>query len=114
MSDLKPPRPFWLRLLIILGVNSLVVVLIALVLGDFNILSNLYFISSAVFLVIAVVPAFSELGSNIRLAGRAISQGQKLAPLLKAREAQYQHGAQQTYLYSAAAIITFLLSLVIL
>lgn len=112
MPKVQKTRPFWLQLLIILGVDSLLVLLLAWLLGDWEQISNFYFLSSLVLLGIAVVPVFGEWGGNVRLVSKALSRRQKLAPMIKAVEPRYQRGARTTYLYGTAAVTVFFLSLI--
>lgn len=88
----------------------MLVVLGALILGDINQISNFYFISSVILLVIAAIPIVSEFGSSAKIAGKAIKNGQKVNTMLKEKQAIYQREAQVTYVYGAAGLITFILS----
>jgi multisubunit Na+/H+ antiporter MnhE subunit len=112
MINPQKTRPFWGQVLKILGIDTLLVVLGALILGDIYQISNFYFISSAILLIIAAIPIVSEVGSNAKIAGKAIKNGQKVNPMLKEKQAIYQRDAQITYLYGAAGVITFILSFV--
>lgn len=105
------PRPFWLNLLIILGVDSILVFIGALLLRDWGQVSNFYFWSSVLLLIIAVIPIFSEVGSSAKLAGKAVKDGVKVGPMLKEKQPIFERGAKTTYLYGLAGIITLILSM---
>jgi hypothetical protein len=107
-------RPFWQRYLILMAVDSLIVFGLAgllLLLGGTNQISNFYFISSAVFFVAAVVPIFTEMSGNIRVAGKTL-KGEDADELVKAQAEKSKSGARKTYLYGLAGLTTFILALV--
>lgn len=111
----KPPgkqRPFWKQYLSIIGIDSSAVLVVALLLGNLRQISNLYFISTIVLLIIAVIPIFSEIGSSAKIAGRAIREGERVGPILKEKQSIYEQGARITYLYGLSGITTFLLSII--
>lgn len=112
--DLKEnaPRPFWLRYLIILGIDSTLVVIGALILGDLRQITNLYFYSTIILLVIAVVPIFTELGSSAKIVGKSLKDGEKAGPKLKEKQSQFTRGAHSTYLFGLAAFSTFILAVI--
>jgi len=106
-------RPFWLDLLRLLGMAFTVSLIGALVFRDVAQISNFLFFSSVVLLVIAVIPIVTEMSGTARAAGRAFTRKQDLAALLQAQEEANRRGARRTYLYGTAAILTFILSLVL-
>ena len=105
-------RPFWLQCLIIFAIDSAVVLLIALLFRDWGLISNLYFISSFVFFIIAAIPILSEMGTSAKLAGRAVRKGEKVGPLLKDKQVVFEQGFRTTYVYGLIGLLTFILSLV--
>lgn len=110
----KRSRPFWQRYLIILAVDSLIVFLVSAVIllfGGNNQISNLYFLSTGVLLVIAVIPIFSEMGGNLKLAGKVL-KGDEAEKLVLAQAERSRQGVRTTYLYGLAGITTFVLAMV--
>ena len=83
----------------------------ALLLRDWGQISNLYFWSSILLFIIAVIPIFNELGSSAKLAGKAVRKGERVGPLLKEKQPIYERGAKTTYLYGLAGVVTFILSM---
>jgi hypothetical protein len=94
-----------------LGVDSILVFIGALLLRDWGQVSNLYFWSSVLLLIIAVIPIFSEVGSSAKLAGKAVKDGVKVGPMLKEKQPIFERGAKTTYLYGLAGIITLIFSM---
>jgi hypothetical protein len=109
---LKPaaPRPFWLQVLIVLGITSLFVLVGAVLLGDLGHISNLYFWSSIILFIIAVIPIASEIGGSAKIAGRAVKEGENVGQQLKEKQALYQDRAKITYVFGLSGLITFLAS----
>lgn len=107
-------RPFWQQFLIILGIDVLLVLLIALLLRDPRQISNLFFWSSIILFIIAVIPIISEIGSSARVAGKAIRKGEKVGEQLKEKQPAYDRGAQTTYAFGLAGLVTFVLSFLLL
>lgn len=105
-------RPFWQQYLLIIGIDSFAVLVVALVLRNLRQISNLFFISTIILLIIAVIPIFSEIGSSAKIVGRAIREGDKVGPILKEKQSIYEHGARITYLYGLSGFTTFLLSII--
>lgn len=113
-SFFRQPRPFWHRYLILIGVDTLVVFGLSSLfqlLGGINQVSNLYFLSCLVFLVIAIVPVFSEVGGNIRMVGKIV-QKQDAREWVQKQEEQAKAGSHVTFLYGLAAITTFILAFI--
>lgn len=107
-------RPFWQRLLIILGIDSVVVLGAAFLFHNITQISNFYFLSSIVFFIIAVIPIAGEIGGSAKIAGRAIRKGENVSEQLKGKQQIYEMSAKTTYLFGSAGLITFLLSIVLL
>lgn len=114
LSAESTPRPFWQRLFIILGIDTVIVLGAALLFQNIGQISNFFFLSSIVFFVIAVIPIFSEIGGSAKIAGRAIRKGEDVSEQLKEKQKVYQRTARITYLFGLAGIITFLLSIIFL
>ncbi len=110
----RKTRPFWQQYLSIIGIDTAAVLGGALLLGNLRQISNLFFISSIVLLIIAVIPIFSEIGSSAKIAGRAIREGEKVSSILKDKQPVYEQGARVTYLYGLSGITTFILSIITL
>lgn len=107
-------KPFWQQYLSIIGIDTAAVLGGALLLGNLSQISNLFFVSTIVLLIIAVIPIFSEIGNSARIAGRAIREGEKVSSILKEKQSIYEHGARITYLYGLSGITTFILSIITL
>ena len=108
------PRPFWQRLFIILGIDTLIVLAAALLFQNLAQISNFYFLSSIVLFVVAVIPIFTEIGGSAKIAGRAIRKGVDVSEQLKEKQKVYQVSAKTTYLFGVAGMITLLLSILFL
>jgi hypothetical protein len=104
-------RPFWQQSLYAFGVDTAIVLFISLLFRDWGLISNLYFISSFIFLVIASIPILSEMGTSVKLAGRAVHGGEKVGPLLKEKQGIFDRGARTTYIYGLAGLVMFILSI---
>jgi hypothetical protein len=107
-------RPFWLRYLILLGFICLIVFgasALVQLFGGTSQVSNFFFLSTLVLLVMAVIPIFTEMGGNLRAAGKTL-RGEEAEDLIKAQAARSRSGAQKTYLFGLLGITTFILSLV--
>lgn len=108
-----PARPFWLRYLQIMGIDSGIVFGLAWLLGDWLQVSNFYFLSSLVLFVIAVIPVFSEVGGNVRMVSR-LGSGETMRDIIQKQEKTAQRSARQTYLYGLCGITTFVLAILFL
>ena len=64
-----------------------------------------------ILLVIAVIPVFTEMGGNLKLAGKVL-KGEEAEKLVKAQAERSRLGTRKTYLYGLAGITTFVLALV--
>ncbi len=107
-------RPFWQLYLLLIVVDSLLVLLGSLILGDIEQMSNLYFWSTLLFLVIAALPIFFEIGTSARIAGKAIKDGEKIGTQLKDKKKTFDRGARITYLFGTTGISTFILAILTL
>lgn len=108
------PRPFWHQYLILLGGDTLIVLAGALLLRDLRQVSNLYFWSSIIFFVIAVIPIVTEVGGSAKIVGKALKEGGKAREKLQEKQAIYDQGARTTYVYGLAGITAFILSFITL
>ena len=109
-SAARRQRTFWQQLLIILGIDTVIVMLGALVFRDPDQISNFYFLSSIALFIVAAIPIATEIGGSAKIAGKAIKDGEKVNALLKEKQVIYEQKAQTTYLYGLAGLITFVLS----
>ena len=107
-------RPFWQQYLIVLGVNIGLVLVLGLFAG-FHQLSNLFFLSTILLLIVAVVPIFGEFGSS----GKVIREMQKKgvsvtdeeANRLKEQLDKNRRGTRTTFVFGLAAITAFILAI---
>ncbi|GAB4522663.1 MAG: hypothetical protein Fur0018_04680 [Anaerolineales bacterium] len=106
----KPRLPFWQSYLRILGIDSALVFVLALLLNGLPEVSNLYFLSSVILFGVAVLPVFTEVGGNFRTVYR-LSRGEKMTDLVRAQEDAAKTGWRITLLYGACGFSTFFLSI---
>lgn len=113
---MKPdnPRPFWQRYLRVIGLDTLIVALGALLLRNISQISNLYFWSSIILFVIAVIPIVTEVGTSAKVTGKAIRDGQKIGNLLKDKQGDFDSGARTTYVYGLSGVTALVLSILTL
>jgi hypothetical protein len=111
--NLRPARqrPLWQGFLIVLGIDTLLVLAGALILGNLGQISNLYFLSSIVLFLIAALPILTEIGGSAKIARQALKEGQKIGSQLKEKQVVFERGAQTTYVYGLAGLVTFILSM---
>ncbi len=107
-------RPFWQQYLFIMAVDTIIVFLGALLLGNIQQISNLYFWSTLVLLVIAAIPIFIEVGTKVKSIGTAAKDSDEAAEKLKERQSKFDHGARITYLFGLASVTTFILAVLTL
>ncbi len=105
------PRPFWQRLVMIIGIDIFVVVVAALLMGNLHQVTNLFFLSSIVLFVIAVIPIATEIGSSAKIVGKALKDSQKVGSQLKEKQPEFDRGTRMTYLFGLAGMIAFILSI---
>jgi hypothetical protein len=111
MSDKLPKnRPFWQDLLIILGVDVVIVLALSLVFGRDSI-SALFFWSSIILLVVAVVPIFSDIGASAKALRKANKEETPIKGLTPEQLARADQGARTTYLFGLAGFLMFLLAI---
>lgn len=110
------PRRFWQQYLMIMAVVTIIVILGALLLGNIRQISNLYFLSTLVLLIIAAIPIFFEVGTRMGSAGKSLrSSGEpEDQKKIKERQSKFDQGARITYLFGLAAITTFVLAAITL
>ena len=107
-------RPFWQQYLIIMAIEILIVLVGSLLLGNIRQMTNLFFWSTIILLIVAVIPIIFEVGISAKIAGKAIKDGEEVGTQLKEKQSTFDRGARITYLFGLAAITTFLLALVTL
>jgi hypothetical protein len=107
-------RPFLLQYLMIMAVVTIIVVIGSLLLGDIRQISNLYFWSTLILFIIAVVPIFSEVGTRIKITGKSIKDGEKIGDQLSEKKTAFDRGARITYLFGLSGITTFILAILTL
>ena len=107
-------RPFWLQYLMIMGVVTVIAVIGSLLLGNIRQISNLYFWSTLILFIIAAVPVFSEVGTRVKVTGKAIKDGEKVGDQLKDKKTAFDRGARITYLFGLSGITTFILAILTL
>lgn len=113
-TDPKPPRPFWLDLAILVAGISLVGLLLSAI--DVAPLSNTYFITAVVCLVVAVVPIFTEIGGNTRTSLQARREGKPARDAIRELEksGKYSRGTRITFLFGLAGFMCFVLAILTL
>jgi len=79
MTETKPQRPFWQQYLMVIGIDTVIVFVGSLILGDLRQMTNLYFWSTLILFIIAAVPVFTEIGTSAKIAGKASKIGRRLA-----------------------------------
>jgi hypothetical protein len=104
-------RPIWQGFLIVLGIDTVIVLVGALILGNIRQISNLYFLSCIVLFIIAAIPIVAEVGSSAKIAGKAVREGEKVGPQLKEKQTTYEQGAHITYVFGLAGLAAFILSI---
>jgi hypothetical protein len=104
-------KPFWQLYLIVIAIDTLFVLLGSLLLGNIWQMSNLYFISTLIFLIIAALPIFFEIGASAKIVGKAIKNGEEAGSQFKEKKKTFDQGARITYLFGLSGITTFLLAI---
>jgi hypothetical protein len=107
-------RPFWQQYILIMGIDTIIVFLGSLLLGDLRQMTNLYFWSTLILLIIAAVPILTEVGTSVKIRGKAIKDGEEVGSQLKDKQSSFDRGARITYLFGLAGLTTFLLAFVTL
>lgn len=104
-------RPFWQQYLFLIGIDTLIVLTAKLIFGGVQIASDLYFISSGIFILIAILPIFTEIGSNVRAASQ-LAKGQDIKEINRLQEENLRFGTRITYLFGLVGLTAFLLALI--
>ena len=110
----KTPRPFWLNLLLLLGGTAAAGYLLALLMSIS--LSNIFFITGAVYLLISAFPIFTEMGGNARTSLKARREGRKVSDAIREQEesGRYSQGTRITFLFGISGMICFVLAILTL
>ena len=103
-------KPFWQLYLILLLLDTTLVLIGSLLLGDIRQMSNLYFLSTMIMFIIAVIPIFFEIGSSAKLIGRSLKDGEEVGEEMKTKKKTFDRGARITYLFGSTGITTFILA----
>ena len=103
-------KPFWQLYLIFLLLDTALVVFVSLLLGDIRQMSNLYFLSTMIMFIIAVIPIFFEIGSSAKLIGRSLKDGEEVGDEMKNKRKTFDRGARITYLFGLTGLTTFILA----
>ena len=108
----KSPRPFWLNALLLIVSTSLVGQIISLASGT-DALSNVYFFASVLFLLIAALPVFTEMGGNAKTSRQARKEGKHPLEIIKEQEkaGRYSRGTRITYLFGLCGFLCFILAI---
>ena len=114
MTQAKPQHPFWQQYLMIIVIDTIIVFIGSLILGDLRQMSNLYFWSTLILFIIAAVPIFTEVGTSAKIAGKALKDGEKVGSQLKEKQPAFDRGARITYLFGLAGFTTLILALLAL
>ena len=96
--------------LILLLLDTVLVLIASLLLGDIRQMSNLYFLSTMIMFIIAVIPIFFEIGSSAKLIGRSLKDGEEVGDEMKNKRKTFDRGARITYLFGLTGITTFILA----
>lgn len=103
-------KPFWQLYLILLLLDTTLVLIGSLLLGDIRQMSNLYFLSTMIMFIIAVIPIFFEIGSSAKLIGRSLKDGEEVGDEMNNKRKTFDRGARITYLFGLTGITTFILA----
>jgi hypothetical protein len=117
-DEIKSPplRPFWQELGIILGLDIAAVALLSLIfmlIGSQQFvvwLSNLFFISSVGFLIVAVIPMFGDMGDSGKILKQMKKEGKIVSRETMIDLDQERRRARMTYSYGLAAVAAFVLA----
>ena len=103
-------KPFWQLYLILLLLDTTLVLIGSLLLGDIRQMSNLYFLSTLRMFIIAAIPIFFEIGSSAKLIGRSLKDGEEVGDEMNNKRKTFDRGARITYLFGSTGITTFILA----
>jgi len=107
-------RPFWQLYLSLIVMDSVLVIIGSTILGSLQRMSDLYFWSTLILLIVAALPILFEIGTSAKIAGKAIKDGEKVGSQLKDKKATFDLGARITYLFGLGGITTFILAILTL
>jgi hypothetical protein len=94
----------------IMGIDTIIVFLGSLLLGDIRQMTNLYFWSTLILMIIAVIPILTEVGTSVKIRDKAIKDGEKVGTKLTDKLSSFDRGTRISYLFGLAALTTFLLT----
>jgi K+-transporting ATPase A subunit len=103
-------RPFWQLYLIILIIDTALVFFGSLILGDIRQMSNLFFWSTLIMLIVAAIPIFFEIGSRAKIIGKSLKEGEEVSSQMEDKKKSFDRGARITYLFGLSGITTFILA----
>ena len=114
MKNQTEMRPFWQEYLIVMGIDAGLVMVLSLVFGGLHQLSNFFFYSTVILLVIAIIPIVTDFGTS----GKAIKEMQKKGMHLSQEDEEFlttqlqksRRGNRTTFAFGLAAITAFILS----
>jgi len=112
--ETQPKRPFWQQYLMVIGIVTIIALIGSLILGNIRQMTNLYFYSTLILFIIAAVPVFTEVGSSVKIAGKALIDRESVGPQLKEKKPAFDRGARITYLFGLSGITTFILAILTL
>ncbi len=112
--ETQPKRSFWQQYLMVIGIVTIIALIGSLILGNIRQMTNLYFYSTLVLFIIAAVPVFTEVGSSVKIAGKALINRESVGPQLKEKKPAFDRGARITYLFGLSGITTFILAILTL
>ena len=106
-----PSRPFWLNVLLLIAGAGLVSYVLSLITSIS--MSNFFFIIGTLFLFLAVIPVFSEVGGNARAGLQARQQGKQIREAIAEREnsGRYTQGTRLTFLFGISGFVCFILAI---
>ena len=103
-------RPFWQVYLLILIIVTGLVFIGSMLLGDIRQMSNLYFWSTLILIIIAAIPIFFEIGSSAKIIGKSLKDGEEVGSQMKDKKKTFDLGARITYLFGLSGITTLILA----
>jgi hypothetical protein len=98
----------------VMGVVTIIVVVGSLLLDNIRQISNLYFWNSLILFIITAVPIFTEVGTRVKIAGKALKDEVKVGDQLKDKKSAFDRGARITYVFGLSGITTFVLAILTL
>jgi hypothetical protein len=113
-KEAQTQRPFWQQYLLLIGIVTAIVLVGSIILGNFSQMSNLYFLSTLILFIIAAIPIFTEVGTRVIIAGKALKDRENAGTQLKQKKPAFDRGARITYLFGLSGITTFILAILTL